>query len=352
MTELGRLHTFNDWLPVIFMAIMGLAMLAYVVLDGYDLGVGMLLPRTDLEARSAVEAARQKDVMISSIGPFWDANETWLVLGVGILLTCFPMAHGVILGALYFPVTLMLIGLILRGVAFDFRVKARAAHQGAWNWAFFIGSLMAAWSQGWMLGHYIVGFEHSPSAYAFAAVIAMCLAAGYCLLGASWLIFKTEGALQLQAVRWARAALWLTALGVIAISVMTPWVSERIFAKWFSLPYVVLLAPLPLATATLFFVIWRSLRRLPTRLVQGNEYGAKVPFFCTIGVFFLAFYGLAYSLWPYLVADRITVWQAASAPESLKIILVGALFVVPTIIGYTIFSYRVFSGKARELNYH
>ena len=351
MSELSQLNTFNDWLPVIFTAIMLLAMLAYVVLDGYDLGVGMLLPRTDLETGSPVEAARQKDVMISSIGPFWDANETWLVLGVGILLTCFPAAHGVILGALYLPVTLMLIGLILRGVAFDFRVKAKAAHQGAWNWAFFAGSLLAAWSQGWMLGHYILGFESSPRAYAFAAVIAMCLAAGYCLLGACWLIFKTDGVLQLKAVRWARAALWLTALGVLAISVMTPWVSQRIFEKWFSLPYAVLLAPLPLATVALFFVIWRSLERLPTRLAQGNEYGSKVPFFCTVGVFFLASYGLAYSLFPYLVVDRLTLWQAASAPESLKIILAGALFVVPTIIGYTIFSYRVFSGKARALNY-
>jgi cytochrome d ubiquinol oxidase subunit II len=348
--ELGGL-SFNQWLPVIFMAVMGLAMLAYVVLDGYDLGVGMLLPRTYQDAGSPTEAARQKDVMIASIGPFWDANETWLVLGVGILLTCFPLAHGVILGALYLPVTLMLIGLILRGVAFDFRVKARAEHKTAWNWAFFTGSLLAAWSQGWMLGHYIVGFEQSASSYAFAGVIAMCLAAGYCLLGATWLIFKTEGALQLQAVRWARTALWLTALGVVAISVMTPWVSERMFAKWFALPYVVLLAPVPLATATLFFVIWRSLRRLPTRLAQGNEYGAKVPFFCTIGVFLLAFYGLAYSLFPYLVVDRITIWQAASAPEALKIILVGALFVLPTIVGYTIFSYRVFAGKARELTY-
>jgi len=351
MSDFSQIQSFQDWLPVIFMAVMGLAMLAYVVLDGYDLGVGMLLPRTDWDAPTRAEVAPQKDAMIASIGPFWDANETWLVLGVGILLTCFPLAHGVILGALYLPVALMLVGLILRGVAFDFRVKARAEHQQAWNIAFFLGSLMAAWSQGWMLGHYIVGFEHSWGAYAFAAVIAMCLAAGYCLLGACWLIFKTDGALQLQAVRWARTAMWLTALGVLAISCMTPWVSERIFAKWFSLPYVVLLAPLPVATIVLFAVMWRSLNRLPTRLAQGNEYGSKVPFFCTVGIFCLAFYGLAYSLFPYLVVEKITIWQAASAPEALEIILVGALVVVPTIIGYTIFSYRVFAGKTQTLTY-
>jgi cytochrome d ubiquinol oxidase subunit II len=333
---------FNDWLPVIFMAVMGLAMLAYVVLDGYDLGVGILL-------RGASDA--DKDTMIASIGPFWDANETWLVLGVGILLTAFPAAHGVILGALYLPVALMLLGLILRGVAFDFRVKARAAAKPLWNQLFFAGSLLAALSQGWMLGYYILGLEKSMAAYGFAALIAVCLVAGYALLGAAWLIMKTEGALQLRAVRWARVALWVTALGVAAISLTTPLVSERIFAKWFTLPYVVLLLPVPLATAALFLVIERSLRRLPVRLAQGNEYGVRVPFVCAVGIFLLAFYGLAYSLFPYLVADKMTIWQAASAPESLKVILAGALVVLPAIIGYTIFSYRVFAGKARELSY-
>jgi cytochrome bd ubiquinol oxidase subunit II len=336
------LNTFNDWLPVIFMVVMGLAMLAYVVLDGYDLGVGILLRRASSD---------DKDTMIASIGPFWDANETWLVLGVGILLTCFPAAHGVILGALYLPVALMLVGLILRGVAFDFRVKARAAAKPLWNAAFYAGSLLAALSQGWMLGSYILGFEQSWAAYAFSALIAVCLVATYVLLGAGWLIMKTEGPLQLQAVRWARAALWLTALGVLAISLATPWVSETIFAKWFKLPYVVLLAPVPLATALLFFITDRSLRRLPTRLADNNHYGDWVPFACSVGILLLAFYGLAYSLFPYLVVERLTIWQAASAPESLKIILVGALIVLPVIVGYTVFSYRVFGGKVRELTY-
>jgi cytochrome bd ubiquinol oxidase subunit II len=331
------MHALNDWLPVIFMAVMGLAMLAYVVLDGYDLGVGILLRRAH---------DTDKDVMISSIGPFWDANETWLVLGVGILLTCFPAAHGVILGALYLPVALMLLGLILRGVAFDFRVKAQAAAKPLWNAAFYAGSLLAALSQGWMLGHYILGFENSWQAHAFAALIAICLVAGYALLGACWLVMKTEGAIQLQAVRWARVALWFTALGIAAVSLATPWVSEEIFAKWFRLPYVVLLAPVPLATAALFFITDRALRRLPTRLALGNHYGEWVPFAASVCIFFLAFYGLAYSLFPYLVIQRMTVWQAASAPESLKIIFAGAAVVLPVIIGYTVFSYRVFRGKA------
>jgi cytochrome d ubiquinol oxidase subunit II len=335
--------SFNEWLPVIFMAVMGLAMLAYGVLDGYDLGVGILL-------RSASDS--DKDTMIASIGPFWDANETWLVLGVGILLTAFPLAHGVILGALYLPVAVMLLGLILRGVAFDFRVKARAAHKEWWNRAFFTGSLMAALSQGYMLGLYILGLDRSWTSVSFAALIALCLTAGYALLGATWLIMKTEGALQQQAVGWAKRALGFTAVGIVAISLATPLASENIFNKWFALPYVVLLTPIPLATALLFFIIARSLARLPKRLAEGNPYGDWVPFGCTVGIFLLAFYGLAYSLFPYLVMDRITIWQAASAPESLIIILGGALVVLPAIMGYTVFSYRVFRGKAKELSYH
>ncbi|MDQ3058191.1 MAG: cytochrome d ubiquinol oxidase subunit II [Pseudomonadota bacterium] len=330
------------WMPMVFLGVMGLAMLAYVILDGYDLGVGVLM-------RGAGED--DKDSMIASIGPFWDANETWLVLGVGILLTVFPLAHGVILGALYLPVALMLIGLVLRGVAFDFRVKARAAHKPLWNRAFFAGSLLAGWSQGYMLGSLITGFASGGWTLVFNAVIGLALVAAYCLIGASWLIIKTEGALQLQAVRWARSSLWFTLAGIAAISVATPLVSERIFDKWFSLPNLVLLLPIPLATAVLFWVIFRSLQRLPVRLAQGNEYGAWVPFGATVGVFLLAFYGLAYSLFPWLVIDRLTIWQAASAPEAMGVILAGAAVVLPMIIGYTIFAYRVFWGKSTALKY-
>lgn len=330
------------WMPIVFLGVMGLAMLAYVILDGYDLGVGMLMRRASED---------DKDSMIASIGPFWDANETWLVLGVGILLTVFPLAHGVILGALYLPVAMMLIGLTLRGVAFDFRVKARAAHKPLWNRAFHAGSLMAGWSQGYMLGALVTGFAATGWAMAFNALIGLALLSAYCLLGAGWLIIKTGGALQLQAVRWARRSLLLTMAGVAAISLATPWVSQRIFDKWFSFPNLVLLLPIPAATAVLFWVIYRSLQRLPTRLAQGNEYGAWVPFGASIGVFMLAFYGLAYSLFPWLVIDRITIWQAAISPESMGVILAGAAVVLPMIIGYTVFSYRVFWGKSVALKY-
>jgi cytochrome d ubiquinol oxidase subunit II len=330
------------WMPIVFLGVMGLAMLAYVILDGYDLGVGVLMRRASDD---------DKDSMIASIGPFWDANETWLVLGVGILLTVFPMAHGAILGALYLPVAMMLIGLTLRGVAFDFRVKARAAHKPLWNRAFYAGSLMAGWSQGYMLGSLITGFAATGWVIAFNAVIGLALVSAYCLLGAGWLIIKTQGALQLQAVRWARGSLLLTMAGVAAISVATPLVSPAIFDKWFAFPNIVLLLPIPAATAVLFWLIYRSLQRLPTRLAQGNEYGAWVPFGATIGVFLLAFYGLAYSLFPWLVIDRINIWQAAIAPESMGIILAGAAVVLPMIIGYTVFAYRIFWGKSTALKY-
>ena len=331
------------WLPLVFGLVMALSMLAYVILDGYDLGVGVLLRRADDVA--------QKDTMIASIGPFWDANETWLVLGVGVLLVAFPMAHGMILGALYLPVALMLVALTLRGVAFDFRVKARDELKPLWDRAFFVGSLLASWSQGFMLGGLITGFKGDLVANLFSALIGLCLVAAYCLLGAGWLIMKTEGVLQLKAVAWARGSLWFTAAGVAAISLATPLVSARIFDKWFSFPNLVMLFPIPAMTLALFAVIARSLKRLPTRLAQNNHYGAGVPFACTVGVFLLAFYGLAYSLFPWLVVDRLTLWQAASAPEALMVIFYGAVVVLPVIVGYTIYAYRVFWGKSTALNY-
>lgn len=333
----------GKWLAVVFLGLMGISMLAYVILDGYDLGVGILLHRASDE---------HKNVMISSIGPFWDANETWLVLGVGILLVAFPSAHGVILTALYLPVAVMLLGLILRGVAFDFRVKAEAHHKPRWNFAFYAGSLLASFSQGVMLGLYITGFNYGALSLLFALITGLCLCAGYGLLGSGWLLMKTTGELQQQAVVWAQRSLWLTGLGIAAISIVTPMVSQRIFEKWFTLPYLFMLMPIPIATAILFFVIDRALRRLPKRLAEGNEYGAWVPFAATVGIFLLAFYGLAYSLFPYLVVDHIDIWQAASAPESLKIILAGTAVVLPAIFGYTIYAYRVFWGKARELTYY
>ena len=324
-------------LPVVFLVVMGLAMLTYVVLDGYDLGVGLLMPR-------GTEA--QKDMMIATIGPFWDANETWLVLGVGILLIAFPKAHGVVLTALYLPVALMLVGLILRGVAFDFRVKAQAAHKPMWNRAFFVGSGLAAASQGWMLGHYVTGLEAGWQYQVFAAAIALALPAAYVLLGACWLILKTEDDLQRRAVHWAKRAWVPVVVGMGLISLITPWVSPTVRERWFSMPAFIALFPIPLMTVTALIGV-RAL--LNSHRVLGKL--CWLPFALVVTVFMLGFFGLAYSLYPFVVMDRLTLWQAASSPDALKIILVGVAISVPAIAAYTVLAYRVFGGKAKALTY-
>lgn len=328
----------DPMLPLIFMALMGIAMLAYVVLDGFDLGVGLLLPLVD---------DGDKDRMIASIGPFWDANETWLVLGVGILLVAFPQAHGLVLTALYLPVAFMLVGLILRGVAFDFRVKAHADHKALWNRAFVAGSALAAFAQGYMLGKYVLGFAEGLWPTLFAVLIGASLMATYTLLGATWLLMKTGPALKRRAALWARRALWGTALGLAAVSVATPLVSERIFDKWFVMPQFILLLQVPLATAVLLLVADRRLKRLCREdLPRPWE-----PFACAVGLLALAALGLAYSLYPFLVVDRLTAWQAAAAPESLKFILVGVLITLPAIVAYSVYVYRVFWGESDALSY-
>ncbi|MFN3438812.1 MAG: cytochrome d ubiquinol oxidase subunit II [Acidovorax sp.] len=330
--------TLANTLPLAFMAIMGLALLAYVILDGYDLGVGILLP---------FASDAEKDVMVSSIGPFWDANETWLVLGVGVLLICFPMAHGIVLTALYLPVAVMLLGLTLRGVAFDFRVKARDSHKATWNRLFAGGSLVTSMAQGWMLGAYVTGFQNDAWGLLFSAGIALTLPAAYAMLGVGWLLMKTDGDLQHKAAQWGQRVLWPMGLALSGISLATPLVSQTVFAKWFVLPELFALLPIPLACIAAFFAIRHVLAT--QRVVQAG-YGWIV-FVATVVIFVLAFFGLAYSIYPYIVIDRLTVWDAASATESLVVIGVGVAITLPVIIIYTIFMYRVFWGKARELTY-
>lgn len=330
--------TFESFLPLIFAGLMGLSMLIYAVLDGYDLGVGMLMARADSE---------QQDRMIASIGPFWDANETWLVLGVGILLVAFPIAHGVILTALYLPVAIMLIGLIMRGVSFDFRAKAHTKRRLAWNRTFIAGSALTAFAQGYMLGSYILGFERSWAALGFSTLTGLSVMAGYALIGACWLIMKTEDELQRRAIRWAQRSLWLMAGGIGLVSAVTPLVSSRIFEKWFSFPNIVLLAPVPVMTGALVLSMAWLLRQLP----RPKDALCWMPFTMTVAIYILCFHGLAYSFYPYIVPDRLLIEEAASAPESLMIIFVGAAFVLPMLIGYTAFAYKVFHGKATDLKY-
>lgn len=325
-------------LPIIFAGLMGISILVYVILDGFDLGVGILF---------AAAPEHHRDRMIASIGPFWDANETWLVLAIGILLVAFPVAHGEILTALYLPVAVMLIGLIARGVAFEFRAKAQADEKWLWNRVFFAGSLVTALSQGYMLGVYLLGLNGDWVSVAFGMLVALCLSATYAAVGAAWLIFKTEDDLQKRAVSWMRRALFFTLAGMIFISLATPFASERIFAKWFSMPEIVALAPLPLMTGALFAYMFWKLPQLPDH----DDRFSLLPFLAIVGIMALGFFGLAYSFYPYIVPEKMTIAESASAPESLFIILVGTCFVLPVIIGYSIFAYRVFGGKATELRY-
>lgn len=326
-------------LPVVFMSIMGLAMLLYVILDGYDLGIGILLPLAD---------EQEKDTMIASIGPFWDANETWIVLGVGVLLIAFPQAHGIVLTSLYLPATLMLMGLILRGVAFDFRVKAGAEQKHWWNRAFFAGSLLAAICQGWMLGAYVTGLSSGFLNVLFSCLIALTLPALYITLGAGWLLIKTENELLNKAIGWARNAIIPMGLALLLLSIATPIVSQTIANKWFTLPNAIGLLPIPLSCLLAYSVIFWFLY-FKTEVVSGRY--SWIIFAGTVVICVMAALGLAYSLFPYIIIDQLTIWEAASATESLEFVLYGVAVTLPAIIAYTFFVYKVFRGKATELTY-
>jgi cytochrome d ubiquinol oxidase subunit II len=320
-------------LPVVFAALMGIAILAYVVLDGYDLGVGMLMPAA---------TPGEQDLMVASIGPFWDANETWLVLGIGLLLVAFPKAHGVVLGALYLPVAAMLIGLMLRGVAFEFRIKAEGWHAELWNWLFWAGSFLASLAQGFMLGRYITGFEPGAGYWLFALLVGASVCGGYVLLGATWLVLRTEGELQRKARAWAKWGLLWVALGVALVSVATPLASETVRDKWFDFPRTLWLMSLPVASVAAGIWVWRGLH---------PQMADWKPFAGAVAIYVLAFLGLAYSIFPYVVVDRMTIWDAASHRSALEFMLWGAVIVLPLIAGYTVFAYRVFRGKVRTALY-
>lgn len=327
----------HDNLVLLFGGLMGVAIMAYVLLDGYDLGVGVLLARAH---------GHEREEMVNAIAPFWDANETWLVLGAGILLVAFPLAHGVILKELYLPVLVMLVGLILRGTAFELRVKSPPERLEAWNTMFVVGSGTAALAQGFMLGLFVVAFRTDLEALLFACLVAPALVAGYALLGASWLLIKTEGELQRRAARWGRTALWLTAGGIGLVSLATPLVSPRIFDKWFSAGLIPLLAIGPVLVGGGVFWLSRWLQRFDP---QRDDDRAWVPLAVTVAIFLVSGAGLAFSAFPYLVIDRLTLWDAAASSATLRMILLGVAIVLPPIIVYSAFSYRIFRGKTTHL---
>ncbi len=326
------------YLPLFFVGVIGFSLLTYIILDGYDLGVGMLLSLADDE---------EKDQMIASIGPFWDANETWIVFGVGVLLIAFPAAYGLVLTSLYIPATMMLIGLILRGVSFDFRAKAQSQYRGMWNHLFALGSVVAAASQGWMLGAYVMGLESTALRNTFATGIAVTLPALYIMLGCAWLLMKASGSLYGKAIQWARWTVLPMGLGIFLISIATPLVSDVIADKWFSLPAAIGLLPIPISTmlayAIIVWVLWHE-----SLLEQG--FGWLI-FVGLMVICLMLALGLAYSIYPDIVINKMTIWETAASTASLKFTFYGVAITMPMILVYTVFIYRVFSGKATKLSY-
>ena len=312
------------------------AVILYVVLDGFDLGVGILFPFAPSD--------QCRDRMMNSIAPFWDGNETWLVLGGGGLFAAFPMAYAVLMPALYIPVIVMLLGLIFRGVAFEFRFKAERSRR-LWDYAFHFGSLTAAFSQGVILGAAVQGVRVDGRAFsggpfdwisAYSITIGIALVFGYALLGATWLVMKTDGATQRWARRSAAYVLGYVGAGMAIVSISMPIMNADIRSLWFSLPNFLYLMPIPLITAILFILIWRDLH-------TGREYR---PFVLSIGVFLSGYAGIGISLWPHIVPFAITFRDAAAAPESQSLLLVGTAIMLPVVLAYTAYCYYVFRGKA------
>jgi cytochrome d ubiquinol oxidase subunit II len=329
-------------LTLIWAGIIGFAVFMYVLMDGFDLGVGIVFP--------FVPSDHDRDVMMNSVAPVWDFNETWLVLGGAGLFAAFPLAYAVLLPALYMPLLVMLLALIFRGVAFEFRFKAR--NKDLWDVAFFLGSVLATFAQGIVLGTFIQGFPVENRAYVggmfdwatpFACMVGIGLLCGYGLLGTTWLVWRTEGALQ----DWMRTrARWflVAVLGFVAlVSLWTPLEEARIAERWFSWPNMLLLSPVPVATAGAAFLLWRGL----------NKKAEVAPFVLSMTLFALSYLGLAISLWPHLIPPEITLWQAAAPPETQLFLLVGMMFLIPTILAYTAYCYWVFRGKVTaESHYH
>jgi cytochrome bd ubiquinol oxidase subunit II len=331
-----------DLVPL-WTVLLGLAVFYYVVFDGFDLGVGILYGFVGDDA--------QRAIVMNSIAPIWDGNETWLVFGGLGLLTAFPLAFAIIIPAVYFPILVMLLALVFRGVAFEFRFK----HPGLrrfWDRAFVGGSFLAAYAQGVVLGAFIQGFKVNGRQFGgtsldwvtpFALLVGLALVFGYSLLGAGWLVLKTEGALQVWARRAGRIALIGVAIAILGVSIWTPLVNAGIAQRWFTWPDIAFLSPVPVITVLLVIGEWFAL--------AGRR--ELLPFLGAIGLFLMSFIGIAISLWPMIVPYRYSLWEAASSPSTQAFLLIGTLFLLPIILMYTAWSYWVFRGKARgDVGYH
>jgi len=323
-------------LALVWTGIIGFAVAMYILMDGFDLGIGILFP--------FAESEDERDVMMNTVAPIWDGNETWLVLGGTGLIAAFPLAYAIIMPALYFPILIMLIALIFRGVAFEFRFKSH--HRRLWGIAFCVGSVTATFAQGLVLGGFIQGFHVEGRHFVggafdwfslFGVAVGLALVAGYALLGATWLILKTEGELQVRFRGLARPLLLIMVGSIALVSIWTPLKYPSTAERWFSFPNMLYLSPLPLTTAAVALGVLYALRRRAEVL----------PFVLSLGLFLLGFLGLSISLWPYLVPPSITIWDAAGDPASQGFMLVGMIVLLPAILFYTGYSYVVFRGKVR-----
>lgn len=333
-----------EWyLPVIWAGLIGTAVMLYVVLDGFDLGIAILFTTTRDES--------ERDQMMNSVAPFWDGNETWLVLGGGGLWVAFPYAYAIIMPAFYIPVILMLLALIFRGVAFEFRWVAKPHHR-VWDFAFWAGSTVAAFAQGLILGGLLQGVKVVDKQFAggpfdwltpFTLMCGVGVVIGYATLGATWLVYKTEGPVAERARRQARTLLLGLLAFAVLVSAWTPYAHPRIAERWFTLSNLMLLWPFPALTAFCGYMAWK-------RLHGAHEF---TPFAFTIAIFLLCFLGLAISNYPYLVPPDLTIWDTAAAPASHVFVLIGVTFLLPMILFYTAFVYWTFRGKVKaDAGYH
>ena len=322
-------------LPFVWAMLIATAVFLYVVLDGFDLGIGILF--------STVTAEEDRDVMVNTVAPVWDGNETWLVLGGGGLFAVFPLAYAVLMPALYGPLIAMLLALVFRGVAFEFRFRS-INNKHWWDRGFFLGSAVAAFTQGVALGTIIQGVKVVDRAYAggwfdwltpFSVLVGVAVVFGYALLGLTWLIIKTTGELQQQMYR-AAIPVGLVVLGMIGVvSLWTPFLDPEIFGRWFTAPNIYYVAPVPILVGLLALFFWRAI----------SARAEISPFLLTLGIFLLCFIGLGISIFPYIVPREITIWEAAGPDTSLGFLLIGTSVLLPTILAYTAYSYWVFRGK-------
>nr|WP_297353029.1 cytochrome d ubiquinol oxidase subunit II [uncultured Caldimonas sp.] len=326
-------------LPLLWAVIILFGVMMYVVMDGFDLGIGILF--------AAVKGEGDRDVMMNTVAPVWDGNETWLVLGGAGLLVAFPMAYSVVLSALYLPLVLMLIGLIFRGVAFEFRFKASAARRHLWDKSFVLGSLVATFFQGVTLGSFIEGIQVQDGEFTgdplhwlapFPMFVGLGLVVAYALLGSTWLVMKTTGELQARMRRASMRLSWALVVTIVAISVWTPLAQPLIRERWFTWPNLAWFSPVPVLVLAVTVTLHRTLRRATAD---------AWPFVLTLALIFLGYSGLGISLWPNVIPPNVSIWDAAGPDQSLGFALVGALFIIPIILTYTAWSYYVFRGKVK-----